>query len=307
MSSDINADTGDFSAPPTLPDAHKLLGAPVLAQVDLGALSHPGKVRDNNEDCYLVSTFERALRPLLTNVPESSLPSRLSDAGYGLLVADGIGGHAAGEVASRLAATILVDLALCTPDWVMRLDEDEQERVVQRFAWRYREIDSALKAIGKAEPSLAGMGTTLTVACSFGDDLLVAHVGDSRAYLFHAGRLRQLTRDHTYAQALADGGLIAPEAVATHRLRHILTRALGTMESPVQADIQFVQLGDGDQVLVCTDGLTDLVDDDAIAAILTGGGTAQEACAALVDAALERGGKDNVTVALARYRFPVEA
>jgi protein phosphatase len=303
MSSDPHAETIDFSAPPALPEAHKLLPGPVPVQVDLGALSHRGKVRANNEDCYLVATFERAVRPLLTNVPEGGLPPRLGDAGYGLLVADGIGGHSAGEIASRLAAITLVDLALGTPDWVMRLDEAGQERVVERFAWRYREIDLALREMGKAEPSLAGMGTTLTVACSLGNDLIVAHVGDSRAYLFHAGHLRQLTHDHTSAQELADMGHIPPEAVARHSLRHVLTRALGGTVAPVPADVQFVRLSDGDQVLLCTDGLTDMVTDAAIATILAAEGTAQEACQALVDAALHRGGKDNVTVALARYRF----
>jgi PPM family protein phosphatase len=304
MSHKLNADTVDYQEPPSPPEAHKRLAGPVPVRVEFGALSHPGKVRANNEDCYLVADFERTLRPLLTNVPEGGFPSRLGDVGYGMLVADGIGGHAAGEFASRLAAVSLVDLALSTPDWVMRLDEGEQERVVQRFAWRYREIDSILRVMGKVDPSLAGMGTTLTVACSLGADLLVAHVGDSRAYVFRAGRLGQLTRDHTWAQQLADTGMIRPDEVATHRLRHVLTNALGGSASPVSADVQFTRLSDGDQVLLCTDGLTDMVDDDAIAAILGQAATAQEACQALVDAALERGGRDNVTAALARYRFP---
>jgi protein phosphatase len=277
-------------------------------EVDLGGLSHQGKVRHNNEDCFLTVRFERGLHPLLTNLPADSLPARLSEGGHGLLVADGIGGMAAGEVASHLAVSTLVDLVMSTPDWIMRLDEHSRQRVLLRFAQRYHEIDTVLCERARAEPDLAGMGTTLTVAGSIGTELIVTHVGDSRAYLYRDDRLQQLTRDHTFAQALADLGTIAPEEVATHPRRHILTRALGGGPGGWgEPDLQRLTLQEGDGVLLCTDGLTEMVDDAGIAAILRGGGTSQEICQALVDAALDRGGKDNVTVVLARYHFPEEA
>src|SRR5262249_3777304 len=150
--------------------------------------------------------------------------------------------------------------------------------------------------------SLTGMGTTMTVACSLGIDLFVTHVGDSRVYLCRQGHLHQLTRDHTLAQSLADRGVIPHEEVATHRLRHVLTRALGG-KGEVEADVQRARLEDKDQLLLCTDGLTNMVDDAAIEAVLREAPTAGGACEALVERALKNGGKDNVTVVLARYSF----
>jgi protein phosphatase len=301
MSVDPNAETGDYtgwSSAPARPPA------PAQARVDLGALSHPGKVRPNNEDCYLVARFERALQLLLTNLPEGHAPARLEDVAYGMLVADGIGGAAAGEVASRLAATTLMNLVANTPDWVMRPGRRESARLLERMAERYRAVDAALKKEAWADPGLSGMGTTMTVAASLGAELFLGHVGDSRAYLCRGDNLHRLTRDHTCAQALADAGLIAQEEVGTHQLRHVLTRALGAGPGQAEADIERIDLLDGDQVLLCTDGLTEMVDDVTLALILHSGGTAQEACQALVEAALDRGGRDNVTVVLARYGFP---
>ncbi len=303
MSSDPNAETADYPAGPAPTAPPKQLPAAVPARVDLSGLTDRGKVRANNEDVFLIARLERALHPVLSNLPADIFPDRLDEVAHAMLVADGIGGAAAGEVASRQAASTLIDLVLGTPDWIMRLDEQEEDRFLQRFAWRYREIDIALKTRSRTDPSLAGMGTTLTVACTLGTNLLVSHVGDSRAYLFREGQLHQLTRDHTYAQVLADRGHIRPEQVATHPLRRVLTQALGGDGPPAEADLLSAVLADGDQVLLCTDGLTDMVADARIAAILDKAGTAQEGCEALVAAALDRGGKDNVTVTLARYCF----
>ncbi len=296
MPTDPNAETGEYpmvsEAPPPAP-----------VRVDLGACTHRGLVRANNEDCYLVVRLNRALETLLTNLPEGSVPARFDEVGYGMLVADGMGGMAAGEVASRLALSTLAHLVVSSPEWIMRVDEAEAERLLERLTQRYRQVDAALKAEARADPSLFGMGTTLTLAYSLGSELFLAHVGDSRAYFFHGGRLHQLTRDHTYAQVLVDTGIIRPEEAATHRLRHVLTRALGATAEPVKADVHRARLSDGDQILLCTDGLTEMVEEADIARILLRAGTAQEACGALVEAALAGGGRDNVTVVLTRYHF----
>jgi protein phosphatase len=148
------------------------------------------------------------------------------------------------------------------------------------------------------------MGTTLTVACSLGPELYLGHVGDSRAYLLRAGVLTRLTRDHTYAQALADCGHISQDEVAAHRLRHVLTRVIGRHGGRVEADVSRVRLADGDRLLLCTDGLHDLVSGETIRDLLAYVGTAAAACDALIDAALRSGGRDNVTVVVAGYRFP---
>jgi protein phosphatase len=149
------------------------------------------------------------------------------------------------------------------------------------------------------------MGTTLTVACSLGPHLILYYVGDSRAYLFREGRLHRLTRDHTQAQVLADLGHISPDEVSRHRLRHVLTRVVGTTGGRVEVEVEYVCLADGDRVLLCTDGLSDMVPDGQIAEVLRSTERSEEACRALVDLALGAGGKDNVTVVLARYTIPV--
>jgi protein phosphatase len=274
------------------------------AQVDVAALSHPGRVRKNNEDHYLVARFGRWLESLHTNLPAGAVPSWSEEVGYGLLVADGIGGAAAGELASRMAISTLIGLVLDTPDWILSTEAGEAEQVMERLAERYRRVHAALQEQGHANPELAGMGTTMTLACSLGARLVIGHVGDSRAYLFRGGRLHQLTRDHTFVQALMDMGQLTAEQATRHPYRHVLTRSLGGRGAAMDGDFQQAWLADGDQLLLCTDGLTDMVDSAAVASVLAGEASAHAACQALVEAALEGGGKDNVTVALARYRFP---
>ncbi len=144
------------------------------------------------------------------------------------------------------------------------------------------------------------MGTTLTMACSLGMDLLIAHVGDSPAYLFRGGKLHRLTRDHTVAQAMAGHGAIATRDIPP-RYHHMLTHAIGIRDAGTQPDICRLHLCDGDRLLLCTDGLTDMADDATIGAVLQNQGSSEDACQALIDLALERGGKDNVTVVVADY------
>jgi PPM family protein phosphatase len=306
MTASNNVDTDEFTAPALETDVLSRRGASPAAQVDLAALSHPGKVRPNNEDHFLVVRFHRALQTLLTNLPEGLVPLRAEEAGYGLVVADGLGGMAAGEVASRSAIGTLINLALATPDWVLTGGGPEVERVMRRMAERYRRVDAALREQAAADPGLAGMGTTMTLACSLGADLVLAHVGGSRAYLLRGGTLHPLTRDHTLVQELVDRGVVRPEQAARHPFRHVLTRALGGAGGEIDAEVQRVALADGDQLLLCTDGLTDMVDPAAIGATLRGAASSNDACQALVELALQEGGKDNVTVVLARYRFASE-
>jgi protein phosphatase len=298
------ANAGESPTPPPLLSAPPPRSASAEAQVDLGALSHPGKVRSKNEDCYLVARVDRALNILLTNLPEGSLAARFDEVGYGMLVADGMGGYAGGEVASRLAITSLVRILVHTSDWIMRTEGEDAERLLERIAERYRQVNAALKQEAQADPQLTEMGTTMTLAYSLGSDLFLGHVGDSRVYFRRGKNLYQLTRDHTYAQALADLGVIQPQEVVKHRFRHVLTKALGGTADKVEADVQRARLCDGDQILLCTDGLTEMVSDAAISATLGEAQTAGEACQMLIDLALRNGGKDNVTAVVGRYRFP---
>ncbi|HEY8503769.1 MAG TPA: protein phosphatase 2C domain-containing protein [Gemmataceae bacterium] len=278
-------------------------------RVEVGAVSDIGKVRALNEDAFLVYRLGRYLEPLGTNLPPGSLPERFDETGYILAVADGMGGHAAGDVASRLALRAGINLVLWAVKWALKLDhpaegDAEVREASDRVSTYFRQINQTLTQEGQKDPRLYGMGTTLTVAYTVGNDLFVFHVGDSRAYLYRGGRLRRLTPDDTVAQALVNLGELSPEEAARHHMRHVLTQVLGGRGGDVKAHIHHQHLADGDRLLLCTDGLTDLVADAEIAAGLASYPSPDDACKVLLAQALDRGGKDNVTIVLARYAIP---
>ena len=277
-----------------------------LVRIDVSALSHSGHVRLNNEDHFFVTRLGRTFETLTTSIPTGDMPARSEEVNYVMVIADGMGGHAAGEIASRMAISALVSIALDIPDWIFRLDEEHAVELEQRARSRVREVGSMLFERGRTDSALRGMGTTLTAARSLGRDLLITHVGDSRAYLLRNRKLLRLTRDHTYAQLLVDTGQLQPADLHKSRYRHVLTNALGGSTEDVQVDVDFMQLEDHDRVLLCSDGLTDLVDDDTIAAILLESAASSDACERLVQRALDNGGHDNVTVIVAAYRLPDE-
>jgi PPM family protein phosphatase len=275
-------------------------------RVDVSGLSHTGHHRANNEDHFFVAKAARTLQTISTSLPAGDVPAHMEEINYVMIVADGMGGHAAGEVASRMAITALIKLALDTPDWILRVDEGFARAISERSRSRVQKVGSMIVEEGQRDPALKGMGTTLTLARSLGRDLMITHVGDSRAYLLRGGRLHRLTRDHTYAQLLVDIGELAPADVASSRHRHVLTNALGGASDDVQVDTDRVGLKHGDRLLLCSDGLTDLVDDDAITRILTETTHSSDACARLVQQALDGGGRDNITVIVAAYELPPE-
>ncbi len=204
-----------------------------------------------------------------------------------------------------MAISTLVRIVLGVPDWIVRPDDASAEEVLSRAAEYYRKVDAKLTQRGAADPNLTGMGTTMTAAYTVGTHLFIAHVGDSRAYMYRGGSLRQLTRDHNSAQVLADAGIIAREGKFTHRLRHVLTNVLGATRAPASVEVHRLRLEGGDRILLCTDGLTGMVDDAAITALLERTVQSEQACRSLVDLALEKGGHDNVTVIMARYGMAV--
>jgi protein phosphatase len=297
------AETDDFVPVEHQPEMGSPRPASRLVEVDLAALSHPGKVRANNEDNFLVVRFGRFLETLLTSLPEGDVPREFGDTGYGMVVADGMGGMVGGEVASRLAITMFVNLVMDTPDWILGPDDSNAEEVIRRAASRFGVVNEAIIEQTRREPWLTGMGTTLTLAFSVGSDLFVAHVGDSPVYMARGGKLLKLTRDHTVAQEMAELGLMRRKDVPA-RFRHILTHAIGMQETGSAPDIERFRLADGDRLLLCTDGLTDMVDDAAIARELERRASSRATCQNLVDLALKGGGKDNVTVVVARYDIP---
>jgi len=286
----------------------RAISGSALARVDVWGQSHQGIVRDRNEDHFIVLRFGRFLDALISNLPAADFQDRWSEVGYGMAVADGLGGHAAGDTASRMAINILIDLVLRTSDWVLRFDtERDVERVIERTRERFLETSRAMAAEAHANPELEGFGTTMTLAASVGTDLFLAHIGDSRAYLMRDGELRQLTTDHTHARELVERGIIADESEVIGSLRHCLTRLLGDHAENCQPMVQKLNLASGDTLLLCSDGLTNMVDDREIAAVIGASSSSQTAAQRLVELALDGGGRDNITVIVARYEFPGRA
>jgi protein phosphatase len=214
------------------------------------------------------------------------------DSGYAgprlLMVADGMGGHAAGELASATAVAIVADLDVHPPTDAEVLSELSSS------------IDDAGESIGatiESDPELSGMGTTVTGVFWLDGRLAIVHVGDSRAYLLRDGELLQLTHDHTYVQTLVDAGRITEDEAAIHPRRSLLMRALDGV-NPVEADLSIREARVGDRLLLCTDGLSGVMSADEIQARLSDGDPTG-AVTRLVDFALERGAPDNVTVVVA--------
>jgi serine/threonine protein phosphatase PrpC len=269
---------------------------------EVAAATHQGHVRDNNEDSYFLMRFGRSLEKLATNLEDYFVEENYSITGYGLLVADGMGGMAAGDVASRMAICKLIELVVDTSDWTLALKRNKDVKtVLERMTRRFYDIDRTLKQEASQDHTLSGMGTTLTVAGTLGNDLVLGHVGDSRAYLLRGDIFRQLTRDHTLAQMLIDAGVANSDDPAPRSMRHVLTAAIGSLDERIEPQVQRFRLQGGDQLLLCTDGLTEMVDDELIASVLREASSAQLACTNLVDLALGAGGTDNITVVVARF------
>ncbi len=270
-----------------------------------GAATHQGKVRSRNEDHFVVVRRRRAREILATNMALQELDLPQEEA-YTLIVADGCGGEGFGHLASQLAIRTTWESAGRAATWLMRLSDADASEINDRVATYAKLIQQAFLSHTRDNPSLAGMATTWTCAYLTDWDVVVAHVGDSRAYHGHEGRVEQITHDHTLAEELLRSGA-SPEDVG--RFRSVLTRAFGGDGSEVVPDVHRVQLRDGDALLLCSDGLTTVVKDAEIAATIFSTVDPQSACDRLVELALERGGPDNITVVLMRvYAFlPAES
>ncbi len=297
------------------PDARRLTFSPLLerdgfqplsaaVRVTFGARSETGRVRACNEDHYLILRLGRSQETLATSLSEAEAPGRFDEAGYAMLVADGLGDTGAGAAASRVALTTLVHLVLHFGRWNVRVDARTALEIKERLEWCYGRVDELVTRAGHVVPTLQGMATTLTAAYSAGDEVFIAHVGRSRAYLFRNGNLRQLTRDQTVAQQYETHQRPAPVASQTSDLRRILTDVIGGQGGTAHVQLGRLHLVDGDRLVLCSDGLTASVTDDQIADVLAHRRRVADQCSALVDRALAQGGQDNVTVLLAQYQIP---
>ncbi len=228
--------------------------------ISFGSRTDIGYVRDHNEDSLII------IPPLFA-------------------VADGMGGHEAGEIASEITVNTLAELA------PSHLDAEGLTAAVE--AANYNVMKAPRQGIGRD-----GMGTTLTAAMLEGERLLIAQVGDSRAFLLHKGHLQQITRDHSLMADLIEAGQITPEEARVHPNRSVITRAIGS-DIHMRPDIYELNVDAGDRILLCSDGLSSMISNNAIESIMRRQSDAQHCADELVTAALENGGADNVTVVVA--------
>jgi protein phosphatase len=221
-----------------------------------------------------------------------------------LVLADGMGGYNAGEVASGMVASFIkTELGR----WLSQASQTASDADVRRAMDIC--VDNANRAIFNAansNPQYAGMGTTLVVGVFRQGRLLLGHVGDSRGYRLRAGRLAQITHDHSLLQEQIDSGLITAEQAAFSANKNLVTRAVG-VEDTVLLETHVHEVMTGDTYLLCSDGLSDMIDDETISQLMHSAGSLEEAGKALIDAANDAGGKDNISVVLARSRSPAAA
>ncbi|MFP5297672.1 MAG: Stp1/IreP family PP2C-type Ser/Thr phosphatase [Actinomycetota bacterium] len=227
--------------------------------LDVGSRSDVGRVREGNEDSYLVE------EPLF-------------------VVADGMGGHLAGDVASQTAVTVISDMAKQEPP--------SRNGVLASYI---KAANGAIYEKANSDPQLSGMGTTCTLLYLDGSTAHFAHVGDSRAYLFRDDQMSQITEDHTLVERMIREGRIQREEAASHPQRSVITRALG-IDGDVEVDEVDIEVVDGDRIMLCSDGLSSMLEPETIARILRDGGSAQRTADVLVEEANTAGGEDNITV-----------
>lgn len=252
-----------------------------------------GQSRDHNEDTFLVADLSTGKASLLPDVRDHELGPR----GSLFVVADGMGGAAAGELASSMA----VDAIYRHLSTAWAADPDVS---AARFGFRVREAvelaNRELFAYAQEHPEVRGMGTTVTLCGVFGTDLILAQIGDSRGYLVRQGRAIQLTRDQSLTQRLVDAGELTEEEAERSERRNIILQALGP-DPRVRVDLSQQSLRRGDILVMCSDGLTGSVRKEEIAALAGRLTELPALCSALIDLANERGGPDNITVVAARF------
>ena len=221
--------TGEHHA---IADSH-----PPRVAIKFGALTDTGKVRGNNEDHFLVARLSKSMQVCKTSLPGEGKTQFSEEEGYLIVVADGMGGAAAGERASALAVESVESFVLNTLKWFLHLSGHDEHALLAELRQSLERADRTVIERARSNPAFHGMGTTLTMAYSVATDLYIVHAGDSRAYLFRDGELEQLTSDHTLVQALIDGGAISPEDAKRHHRRNVVTNVIGGPREGVFAEI----------------------------------------------------------------------
>jgi PPM family protein phosphatase len=263
-------------------------------------ITDKGKVRTTNEDQFLIAELTKSMRVWQTSLPEPKMQVGEEHA-HLFVVADGMGGHRAGEQASGLAVVAIEQFTLNSFKWFLGSTGSDAQKVLAQFQSAISQADARILEEAAEHPELSGMGTTVTMAFNLGAQLCVVHVGDSRAYLYRDGQLDQITQDHTVTAEMVRSGVLRPDDVAGHRLRHVITNVVGGQELGVTVEAHALDVQAGDRLLLCSDGLTEMVTNDAIAAALHAEASPELAAKMLLSLANEAGGRDNITVLIVRF------
>jgi serine/threonine protein phosphatase PrpC len=279
----------------TLPDGHR-----PLSVLSFG-LTDTGKVRATNQDQFLIAVLLKALQVQQTSLPQPKV-RHSNDRSYLFVVADGMGGHAGGEQASALAIDSVETFILGTFKWFAQFKGPEQDQVLADFQSALGQANARIRVEAAERPELLGMGTTLTLAYSLNDVLFVAHVGDSRCYLCRNGILHRLTRDHTLVEDMVRRGILPAAEAAQHHWRHVITNAVGGDSAGLMVEVHKLHLEGGDRMLLCSDGLTEMLPEEEINQVLHAAAEPEQACRRLVTRANEAGGRDNTTAVVVHFR-----
>lgn len=264
--------------------------------------SDRGRVRDTNQDQFLIAQLNKSMYVDSTTLDlEERLFGNLQS--ELLLVADGMGGHAAGEKASRLAIHYLVRRLLNSIHWFYQHDDDEKRERAFIEDLEHLLKDAHRRILRESAQHLdqRGMGTTLTMAHVVWPRMYVVHAGDSRCYLVREGQIEQVTTDHTLAHQMVEAGGLSPEDEASSQWSNVLWNVLGgSAEGDLIAEVRRINLRVGDIVVLCTDGLYRYVGKETIAKVVMEADSPESACAELIKLANDRGGEDNITVVVSR-------
>ena len=267
-------------------------------EIDAFGVTHPGKVRKDNQDHYILCSLRRQVVVRGSSIPEADavLGSESERLASMVMVADGVGGAAKGETASRVALTGIARYVTRSLRCYYRSDEEEDFSEALRHG--ALECHEDLRRLAEESLDQRGMATTLTLYLGVWPRAYLLQVGDSRCYLLRDGELTQITRDQTMAQEMVDLGIMKPDQVAGTRLEHTLTSSIGGSHS--QPTVTRFDMNWGHVLLLCSDGLTRHVSDDRIRDVLRSMTSAQQACETLLQDALDGGGTDNITIAIGR-------
>jgi PPM family protein phosphatase len=273
--------------------------------VDAAGATDTGTVRQHNEDHYLIAGLRRVVEIEDTSIPlEGRTGFTRGASALLLLVADGVGGGKGGEEASSRTLDTIVRYVAGSSLFFSNLDEDGQRALLQDLTLSVQWSHAAVRNEAAGRSSLQGMATTLTMVLVLWPRAYVVQIGDSRCYHLRSSTMTQVTKDQTLAQVMIDQGLLPVAAAERSPLSHVLSQAVGNKESEIWPEISSLELGTGDTLLLCTDGLTKDVAEARLAEMLETAGSAREVCGDLVAAALTGGGSDNITVVVARFLDP---